>query len=162
MNDTLVLVVSDSHGRQENLDRVILQVRPDMIYHLGDAQGYENEIRTGCGVPFFYVRGSWDWGSDEPLYQVTSLGNHKVFLTHGHMYDVKYSNYELIKAAKQHGCDVALYGHTHWPELVEADGITIMNPGSISLPRQPGRIPTFATIDVDKEGELHFTINELK
>ena len=46
--------------------------------------------------------------------------------------------------------------------LVEADGITIMNPGSISLPRQPGRIPTFATIDVDKEGELHFTINELK
>lgn len=37
-----VLVVSDSHGRQENLDRVILQVRPDMIYHLGDAQGYEN------------------------------------------------------------------------------------------------------------------------
>lgn len=157
-----VLVVSDSHGRNENLERAILQVRPDMIYHLGDAQGYENELRTGCGVPLFYVRGNCDWGSDAPIYQVTKLGSHRIFLTHGDRYGVKYSNEELINAAMQHDCDVAIYGHTHWPELVKADGMTVLNPGSISLPRQPGRIPTFATIDVDKNGELHYTINEMK
>ena len=162
MTDTLVLVVSDSHGRQENLDRAIIQTQPDIIYHLGDAQGYEDEIRAECGVPFFYVRGNCDWGSDAPLYQVTSLGKHKIFLTHGHMYHVKYSYYDLIEAAQKEGCDVAIYGHTHIPELVQADGMTILNPGSISLPRQPDRIPTFATIDVDRDGELHFTINEMK
>lgn len=157
-----VLVVSDSHGRNDNLERAILQVRPDIIYHLGDAQGYENELRTGCGCPLFYVRGNCDCGSDAPVYQVTRLGSHRIFLTHGDRYGVKYSNAELITAAEEHDCDVAIYGHTHWPELVKADGITILNPGSISLPRQPGRIPTFATIDVDKNGELHFTINEMK
>ncbi|MQN01776.1 MAG: metallophosphoesterase [Lachnospiraceae bacterium] len=155
-----VLVVSDSHGRNENLNRVVLQVRPDLIYHLGDAQQSEDVLRTGLGVPLFYVRGNCDWGN-EPLYRVTTLGNHRIFLTHGHRYGVDYSNADLIKAAEERDCDVAIYGHTHVPELTQYNGMTVLNPGSISLPRQPGRIPTYAVIDVDREGELHFTINEL-
>ena len=162
MKDTLVLVVSDSHGIQSNLYRTVMRTQPDIIYHLGDAVGFEDEIRSECGVPIYYVRGNCDFGSDAPIYQVTSLGRHKIFLTHGHMYNVKYSDHDLICAAMKEGCDTVIFGHTHIPELIRTDGMTIINPGSISLPRQPGRIPTYATIDVDSEGELHFTINELK
>ncbi len=27
-------------------------------------------------------------------------------------------------------CEVVVYGHTHWPELVSVEGIWIVNPGS--------------------------------
>lgn len=36
-------------------------------------------------------------------------------------------------------CSVVIYGHTHMPELVEADGIWILNPGS---PTERRRAPT--------------------
>ena len=41
-------------------------------------------------------------------------------------------------------------------------GVDIYNPGSISLPRQDGRMPTFMVIDVDGKGEWHVTLNEFK
>ncbi len=56
---------------------------------------------------------------------------------------------------------MAIYGHTHMPEIEEENGVVIYNPGSISLPRQAGHQPTFMILDVDKNGELHAAINAL-
>jgi uncharacterized protein len=36
-------------------------------------------------------------------------------------------------------CDVVVYGHTHMPEVAEADGVWILNPGS---PTERRRAPT--------------------
>ena len=41
-------------------------------------------------------------------------------------------------------------------------GITVVNPGSITQPRQDGRRPTFCVCDVDPAGDLHFTVNYIK
>ena len=157
-----LLVISDTHGIHTHVRDVIKRVQPDLMYHLGDAQGMEDELIALAGCPCECVRGNCDWGSSLPAYVVTTLGSHRVFITHGHMYDVKFSMWTLVNAAKEKDCDVAMYGHTHYPALLEKDGVTILNPGSISLPRQPGREPSFAVCDVDNEGELHFNINYLK
>ena len=51
------------------------------------------------------------------------------FLTHGHHYDPEHLPY-LNKG------DVFVYGHYHIPVLREENGINIVNPNSISLPKQ--------------------------
>ena len=51
------------------------------------------------------------------------------FLTHGHHYDPEHLPY-LNKG------DVFVYGHYHIPVLREKNGINIVNPNSISLPKQ--------------------------
>lgn len=36
------------------------------------------------------------------------------------------------------------------------DDVTILNPGSISYPRQSGRKPTFLIMEIDEEGQAHY------
>ena len=40
----------------------------------------------------------------------------------------------LAHEAKEKGCDVALYGHTHRADICEMDGVTLINPGSLRYP----------------------------
>ena len=49
-----------------------------------------------------------------------------------------------------------MYGHTHVPYIEIGDDVTILNPGSISYPRQPGRKPTFLIMEIDEEGQAHY------
>ena len=154
-----LLVISDTHGMHDHAYDVIKRVKPDVMYHLGDAQGWEDSLISLADCPAECVRGNCDFASPLPYDIVTKLGKHNVFLTHGHMYDVKFSLWGLVDAAKERGCDVVMYGHTHYPLITEKEGVTIVNPGSISLPRQPGRLPSFVVCDIDNDGELHFNIN---
>ena len=48
---------------------------------------------------------------------------------------------------EMHDVDVVMYGHTHVPFIEIGDDMTILNPGSISYPRQAGRKPTFLLMD---------------
>ncbi len=38
-----------------------------------------------------------------------------------------------------------------------AGALTVLNPGSLSFPRQEGRRPSYMLMDLDDEGEAHFT-----
>ena len=39
------LIVSDTHGREENLERVLAEIgMPDALIHLGDSEGGEDTI----------------------------------------------------------------------------------------------------------------------
>lgn len=46
-----------------------------------------------------------------------------------------------------------MFGHTHKPYLETKDGVTILNPGSLSYPRQEGRRPSYMIMDIDEAGE---------
>ena len=49
-----ILIVSDTHGRLENLERVIEMTKPiDALIHLGDVEGQEDYIRrlVPCAPP---------------------------------------------------------------------------------------------------------------
>lgn len=48
------------------------------------------------------------------------------------MYSVKTTLSRLAKRAKELDCRIALYGHTHEARESEIDGVTLINPGTLS------------------------------
>ena len=85
-----------------------------------------------------------------------------MLLTHGHYYNVTVGVERLKEEARERGIDIAMFGHTHRPYLEIGDELVILNPGSISFPRQEGRKPSYILMEIDDRGEAHFTINYLK
>ena len=136
-----ILIMSDSHGRNENVELAIAQVREEigefqMLIHLGDV-GDAREIESLAGVPCYIVRGNTDYDAKLLNANVIEASGHRIFATHGHLYQVDMRLDLLRFAALENDCDIAMYGHTHVPYLEEdPDDITILNPGSISKPRR--------------------------
>ena len=83
-------------------------------------------------------------------------------LTHGHYYNVSLGIERLEQEAADRGLDIAMYGHTHKPFYEVHNGIIILNPGSLSYPRQEGRKPSYMIMETDDQGEAHFTLKFLE
>ena len=82
-----------------------------------------------------------------------------IFLTHGHYYSVSMGTERLKEEARARGAQIALYGHTHRPVVDMGRGDVIaVNPGSLSYPRQEGRRPSYVLMELDRLGEVHFSI----
>ena len=77
------------------------------------------------------MRGNCDWGSTLPTIGEITLEGKKIFYTHGHAYNVKYSLYQIVCAARERKADILLFGHTHQPLTDYEDGLYLMNPGSL-------------------------------
>ena len=157
-----ILIVSDTHRRNENLKKVLEKSGPlDMLIHLGDVEGKADYIEAVAGCPVHMVSGNNDFFSDLPWEEEFFIGDHHVFITHGHGYFVGMNEYRLKAEARGRGADIVMYGHTHMPALtVEPDLITL-NPGSISYPRQKGRKPSYILMEVDQDGKVSCEIRYL-
>lgn len=164
-----ILIVSDTHRKNANLKTVLERSGPlDMLIHLGDGEGSENEIASwvnpGCDLEF--VLGNNDFFSNLDREKDIYIGKYHVLLTHGHYYSVSLGPERLIQEARARGFDIAMFGHTHRPfyEVDKKAGdkdLIVLNPGSLSYPRQDGRHPSYMLMELDKEGEVHFTLNFL-
>ena len=62
----------------------------------------------------------------------------------------------IYQEALDRECDIAMYGHTHRPFLEERGGITILNPGSLSYPRQEGRKPSYMIMYMEEDGSVRY------
>ena len=157
-----VLIVSDTHKRNDNFFHVMEMVGPvDMVIHCGDIEGSEYAIEAGAGCPVEVVAGNSDFFSDLPMEREFEIGQYKVWVTHGHHYYVSMGNERLKQEARSRGVDIVFYGHTHRPDIDLEDDVMVINPGSISYPRQDGRKPSYALMDIDRFGEAHFTLRYL-
>ena len=87
-----------------------------------------------------------------------NIGRYRVWLTHGHHYYVSMGTEMIKQEAAAKGVDIVFFGHTHRPVIEYGAGVVAVNPGSISYPRQDGRKPSYVLMDIDREGEVHFTI----
>ena len=158
-----ILIMSDSHGRNENVELAIAQVREEigefqMLIHLGDV-GDAREIESLAGVPCYIVRGNTDYDAKLLNTNVIEAGGHHIFATHGHLYQVDMRLDLLRFAALENDCDIAMYGHTHVPYLEEnPDDVTILNPGSISKPRQADHRYTYMVMEIDDEDEVTYEL----
>ncbi len=158
-----ILIMSDSHGRNENVELAIAQVREEigefqMLIHLGDV-GDARELESLAGVPCYIVRGNTDYDAKLLNANVIEAGGHRIFATHGHLYQVDMRLDLLRFAALENDCDIAMYGHTHMPYLEEdPDDITILNPGSISKPRQADHRYTYMVMEIDDEDEVTYEL----
>ncbi|MDO5548946.1 MAG: metallophosphoesterase [Eubacteriales bacterium] len=144
-----ILVFSDSHGRTMRMIECIEEEMPDMLFHLGDMVDDTVDLRSVFPeIPLVNVCGNNDWGSDAPVQETVDVQGTRFFLTHGHRHRVRTTTERLADAARDAGCQVALYGHTHESLLEEYPDLTVANPGSISMPY--GELPSYLRITVEQ------------
>ena len=127
-----ILIVSDTHRRDGNLRAIIEKQSPfDMLIHLGDTEGSEIYFKKEI-----------------------SIGKYRAFLTHGHMYGVSFELETIKEEARARKVDIVMFGHTHKPHLEYCeDGLVVLNPGSLSYPRQDGRKPSYMLMEI-----AHYTV----
>lgn len=150
--------VSDTHGDEYGLERAVSFMKGyDAIIHTGDVLSYGST--SPCflteyikSLPnIYFVRGNGDYfdamsimgKSIDKFEDVFTFGKLKIFATHGFGHSIGY--YE--KRAMDKGCQLMVYGHTHVKTIYEKQGLTILNPGSTSRPRDG--INSFAYLEDD-------------
>lgn len=149
-----IMIASDLHGDADAC-RALLSVYEqsgaeelvllgDLLYH-----GPRNDLPAGYAPkeviallsamkkPPICVRGNCDAEVDQMVlpfpimadYAILQMGGRRVYATHGH--HASPENLPSLAAG-----DAFLYGHTHLFRAEEnADGILLLNPGSVSLPK---------------------------
>lgn len=156
-----LLIVSDTHKKNENYFEVLRRQKPDMVIHCGDAEGTEYALTEAADCPVQIVLGNNDFFSYLPRELMLKIGTYRVWVTHGHNYYVSMGSENIKREAIARGMDIVMFGHTHRPILdIESDVIAI-NPGSLSYPRQEGKRPSYAIMELDDKGEAHFKIEYL-
>lgn len=148
-----IFVISDIHGSNYFLKKSLEayeKEKADYILILGDElyHGPRNplpleynpkevaETLNRYKDKIIAVRGNCDSEVDQMLldypimgdYSTIFLNNKRIFATHGHIY----SEDKLPNLCEG---DIFIYGHTHLPVAYKKEGIFILNPGSISLPK---------------------------
>ena len=124
------LIVSDSHGDSEYFSKLLKEYKDYFVIHLGD-RGFDVEKYLE-NREYILVDGN----CDRYTYQKDAYldyKNHKILLTHGDLYGVKYDFNKLYFKALQEKCDVVMFGHTHHQESFEYNNIKFINPGALNL-----------------------------
>ncbi len=152
-----IFIASDIHGsayycqklidafHSEKADRMLLL--GDILYH-----GPRNDLPQGYAPKeviamlnplsdrIICVRGNCDGEVDDMVldfpvlaeYAIisdSSLGANVIFATHGH-------HFNASKLPKLKGGDILLHGHTHIPTFEKINGVFVVNPGSVSIPKE--------------------------
>ena len=167
--------ISDIHGSAYFLEKALERYeieKADMIFILGDIlyHGPRNDLPKGYApkkvIPMLnelkdritVVQGNCDgyvdgmvleFPIDAPYSQIIMENGKRLFLTHGHIY-----NEDNLPALPDG--TAFIYGHTHIYRAEKKNGITFINPGSISIPK--GGNP--ATYGILEDGV--FTVKDLE
>ena len=145
-----VVVLSDTHGKKENIDWLEpVLASADIVVHLGDGL-----IDLRDAVKKFSGKVLQTSGNCDPVrlfpegeFEVEGV---KFFYCHGDKFRVKTRYDDLLKEAKRRGCQVALFGHTHKAEVVAIDGVTLVNPGSFRAPIEFGGSYAYIVVNQGK------------
>ena len=148
-----ILIVSDTHRYNTNFLKIVEKTAPlDMVVHCGDIEGSELLISQAAECPVEMVQGNNDFFSDLPREKEFMIGEYRVWLTHGHNYYIAMNSDVIKLEARMRDVDIVMCGHTHKPVVDIESGLTLLNPGSISYPRQSNRKPSYIIMEIDREG----------
>lgn len=149
-----ILIIADTHGSDHRFARVREAVGSyDLLLHAGDLEGSEDYYRAHAGTPFFCVAGNNDLFSPAPSERLLDLEGLRLFLTHGHRQHLYRGTEELCREAHLRGAQIVVFGHTHRPLAEHQDGLLLLNPGSLTYPRQKPRRPSYATLTL-RDGRI--------
>lgn len=154
-----ILVFSDTHGVSFNMKKFIDKHNDvNHIFFLGDLVKDIEQIKENYKFKNFYiVSGNCDSFSFHKNTDIAIINGVKILFTHGHMFGVKAGLTNLKDAAKQRGCSLALFGHTHRSVTIYDDGVYLVNPGSLTRSREGKN--SYAIIDVLPNGIVTSIIN---
>lgn len=156
------IIVSDTHGHNANYGKILKMHNPDLVIHCGDIEGSENVFTQVTSCPIYMVKGNNDYFSDLPREVDVSFGGNKIWVTHGHNFYVSVGTEIIKEEARSRGAKIVCFGHTHRPIVEYGADVIAVNPGSLSYPRQEGRLPSYAIMEIDRFGELHVYIAYIK
>ena len=149
-----IMVASDIHGSASYCQKMTeayknsgaqkLLLLGDILYH-GPRNDLPKEyapkkvieMLNNISDEILCVRGNCDSEVDQMVlkfnimaeYAIIYDGERMIFATHGHKF-----NKDNLPSLKKG--DILLHGHTHIPVNESIDGITVMNPGSASIPKE--------------------------
>lgn len=158
------MFASDIHGsayycrkmldayKEEQADRLVLL--GDLLYH-----GPRNDLPrdyapkevipmlNGLKSEIFAVRGNCEAEVDQMVldfpvmadYCILAIDERTFYATHGHIYNE--NNLPPLK-----GGDILIHGHTHVLRADQKENCIILNPGSVSIPKEDNP-PTYAVLE---------------
>ena len=143
-------VLSDTHRDKFAVKRVVeFAGNVDAWFHCGDNIEDVNILNEGSDkkVPIYFVKGNCDFSTDVPAELIVELEGKKFYIVHGNNYGIINIAQDVMYAAMEKGCDMAVFGHTHISEIQYGE-VLVMNPGSPSRPRDVQNIKTFGIITI--------------
>lgn len=151
-----LIIASDSHTDTKSLalirDRHLHEAH--LFIHCGDSQLPANHPAL---TYYLSVSGNCDFDSDYLNERIIPLtDDDRLLVTHGHLYDVKYSLQRLYYKARELEATIVCYGHSHCIGAQLIDDILFINPGSVLFPRNT-KEQTYALLTLtDKALEVTF------
>ena len=132
-----ILLVSDSHGDYESLDR-LLNMFPnmDLYLHAGDSEQDEFSIK-----PFISVRGNCDHYYDFQNFLVIPSPQGNIYVQH--------TPYVSKSVISKHNAKIVIHGHTHIRRNEKVNDILYVNPGAISYARDKYE-GSYAILNIEK------------
>ena len=129
-----ILVFSDSHSSLRFMRDAIAGIKPHAVIHLGDHYDDGQTLsEENSQVLFYQVPGNCD------IYRCSDLIPRTIccrvcgvdlYMTHGHLHNVKMTLHSLLQDAKAAKAQAVLYGHTHVAECRLEGDMWVLNPGS--------------------------------
>ncbi|EHI97371.1 phosphodiesterase, MJ0936 family [Clostridium sp. DL-VIII] len=153
----LIAVVSDTHRITKYIKLAKELIKgADILIHLGDNIEDVQILEDNFNGKVYAVAGNCDYSGKYPKEGIIEVNNRKIFFTHGDLYGVKSSINNIYYRGREVEADVVLFGHTHEQLLEKENGIILMNPGSVSLPRFRGRYVGFININDNSDIDTYF------
>ncbi|WP_066175277.1 metallophosphoesterase [Bacillus marinisedimentorum] len=147
-----LVIVSDSHGNRSLISDIAARHKGDasLMVHCGDSEldAAENELH-----PFLTVRGNCDLDASLPEEQTGKWEGQNVYVTHGHLHNVKMSLMPLSYRAEELDAQIVCFGHSHIAGAEMHNGMLFINPGSILLPRRRPE-QTYALVSAADKGQI--------
>lgn len=133
---------------------VAIQGNHDMVLVSDDGLG----ARTAIGVEPEEVA----WLAALPLEHRVEVDGTRVYMTHGSPWaphgDYLSARNDQWRRADELGVDILITGHTHEPMVATFGATLVVNPGSLTEPRQrDDRCGTYAVVDTaDRSAEIRY------
>lgn len=145
-----ILVLSDTHGDLCKVFQIYEKLNNiDLILHCGDHQKDADTLEKALGTPTVSVKGNCD-GAQTADRKTVQTPAGKILLTHGHLDGAGCDPLRLKYLAEENQCIAVCFGHTHVPVCEKEDGIYLINPGSLSRPRD-GSNGSYAVIHSNEQ-----------
>lgn len=100
-------------------------------------------LARGNGDYSEYSAGSLQF--DAPDYIMFKAASRTIVATHGHLFGVDFGTDHLASVASASKASLVFYGHTHRPYKKIQDNMLVLNPGSVTRPRNASH-PSFAVV----------------
>lgn len=134
-----ILVISDTHGSCDRVyevyKKLVSEAPVDIIVHCGDYASDAMEIQARLGIHVAWVKGNCDGCFSDDSWSILETEYGNFLITHGHIENVNFSQQNLYYKALENDCTGAFYGHTHRGTYTQVEDIYLMNPGSLTKPR---------------------------